>query len=63
MIRPDDDGDDKIVVKKKWSVSLSVFKEYLKEGKKKLLEKCFAHDWENMKPLSFKESTEEEVKE
>jgi len=62
QIRPNKDEERKKRVKTAWHYSIGVFKEYLKEEKSSLLEKCFKFDMENMKQIKFKKSDEKEVR-
>ena len=41
-----------------WTVEIGVFKDYLKETDKKLIDKCFESDWTNKKVLKFKKCSE-----
>ena len=45
-----------------WNIEVSIFKEYLREERKEMIENCFDFDWETMKQLKYKKSTVEEVK-
>jgi hypothetical protein len=45
-----------------WSIEMGLFKPYLKERKPKLYLDCFEADWQSMKKLKYKHTTEDEVK-
>ncbi|CDW85718.1 UNKNOWN [Stylonychia lemnae] len=45
-----------------WTMEVSLFKDYLKEDKDDLWVNCFEFDWQNMKQLKYKQSSEAEVK-
>jgi hypothetical protein len=42
---------------------MSLFREYLREEREDLMRDCFEFDWNSMKQLKYKVSTELEVKE
>lgn len=46
-----------------WTYEAGVFKDYLKEKNKALINKCFEQDWGDKKAVKFKVSSEEEIKE
>jgi hypothetical protein len=46
-----------------WSVEIGVFKDYLKDAKPEMIDKCFEFDWANMKNLKYKKSSTEDIKE
>ena len=45
-----------------WRVELSLFREYFREDREELHSECFEFDWQNVKQLKYKKSTEDEVK-
>ena len=45
-----------------WNLDVGIFKEYLKEGRPKLIADCFNFDWANIKLPRFKNSDVNEVK-
>lgn len=45
-----------------WTPEVGLFKDYLKEKRKALIDKCFEKDWADKKPLKFKQSSEEDIK-
>lgn len=63
-IRPNKNFNNMARAETPWSVEIGLFKDYLKEKKKTLIDKCFESDWSNMKAgsIKFKKSTELEVK-
>lgn len=63
-IRPNKNFNNMARVETPWSVEIGIFKDYLKEQRKSLIDKCFESDWVNMKAgsIKFKKSTEAEVK-
>ena len=62
MIRPDKSLNAKARAETPWDVKIGVFKDYLKEDKKKLMVDCFEHDWASMKPMRYKKSEEKDIK-
>lgn len=61
-IRPDKFILSKARVETPWTVEMGIFKDYLKENKPALIDKCFKSDWDLMKTLKYKKSDVEEVK-
>ena len=57
-IRPDKFVLTKARVETPGNVEIGIFKDYLKEQKPALIQKCFDFDWENMKKLKYKKSEE-----
>lgn len=49
-------------VEKKWTIEDSIFKDYLREEKASLAAKSFEFDWKNLKPIRYKRTTEEQIK-
>jgi len=64
MIRPNKTLNIKARAETAWTAEIGVFKKYLKENSKNLVEKCFENDWEYMKDVAkkYKKSEEAEVK-
>jgi hypothetical protein len=46
-----------------WTIDIGIFKDYVKDNSMKLEAKCFEFDWENMKVLKYKNSSDADVKE
>jgi hypothetical protein len=61
-IRPDKALEGKQRAETAWSVEIGVFKDYLRESKKSLLQNCFEFDWASMKEIKFKKSEREDIK-
>ena len=62
-IRPNKGAGLKARVKTAWTIKVGIFKEYLREEKPELIEKCFEADWNFMKMPRFKQSEPDEIKE
>ena len=62
MIRPNKGVGLKARVKTAWTIQIGIFKEYLREDKKELMDKCFEADWEFMKQPRLKQSDPMDIK-
>jgi hypothetical protein len=62
QIRQDKTVIGKKRVKTAWHYEIGVFKDYLKEEAKPLMQKCFEFDWSTMKQPRYKTCGEDEVK-
>ena len=45
-----------------WTPEVGIFKDYLKEKRKAMIDKCFEKDWGDKKQLKFKVSSEDDIK-
>ena len=61
-IRPNKSLEEREREKTAWTIEVGIFKDYLREEKQNLIEKCFEFDWANMKKIRFKKSSEEDIK-
>jgi hypothetical protein len=62
-IRPNKNFNNLARTETPWTVEIGIFKDYLKDAKKEVIDKCFEFDWANMKTLKFKKSSSDDIKE
>lgn len=61
-IRKDTELEPKDGPSRNWTVEMSIFKDYLKEEKPGIYNKCFEFDWTAMKQIKYKKSNPDDVK-